>query len=129
MNKSFPHQDTLTQDENQRIPGLINPSHYESMMLDNQSLNLNSKEDDSSYKCIFNNCGAILENKVDLEIHCTGHIKTKYFKCEVNGCEKIYRSKENLTLHIKNIHLNLKPYRCRFCASTFSHRNGNFVLN
>jgi hypothetical protein len=46
--------------------------------------------------------------------------------CEAEGCNKFYRSKENLTLHFKNKHLNLKPYKCRFCNSFFSHRNGNF---
>lgn len=39
-------------------------------------------------------------------------------------CGKVYKSKENQTLHYKNIHLNVKPYKCSFCDSKFSHRNG-----
>ncbi len=125
MKKSFPHHNTLNQDDNHDILSHTKSPIYESINIDDQSPFLNSVEDSySSYRCIFNKCEAILENKIDLEEHCSRHIKTKHFKCEVNGCEKIYRSKENLTLHIKNIHLNLKPYKCRFCSSTFSHRNG-----
>ncbi len=47
----------------------------------------------------------------------------KNFKCE--DCEKVYKSKENLTLHIKNIHLKIKPYSCKYCIAEFSHRNGS----
>lgn len=50
--------------------------------------------------------------------------KKQNFVCNVTGCEKVYRSKENLNLHIKNIHEKIKPYKCKFCESTFSHRNG-----
>jgi hypothetical protein len=48
----------------------------------------------------------------------------KIFKCNEPKCTKSYKSKENLTLHIKNFHLNEKPYSCKYCDSTFSHRNG-----
>lgn len=49
---------------------------------------------------------------------------SKNFKCHFTQCDKSYRSKENLTLHIKNIHMGIKPYKCRMCESVFSHRNG-----
>lgn len=52
--------------------------------------------------------------------------KLKLFKCNYQGCMKAYKSKENLTLHFKNIHLKEKPYSCKFCKATFSHRNGKF---
>ena len=52
----------------------------------------------------------------------------KLFVCEYQNCDKQYKAKENLSLHIKNIHLKIKPYKCRFCALNFSHRNGNFFL-
>jgi hypothetical protein len=48
----------------------------------------------------------------------------KQFECEYENCIKIYKSKENLSLHIKNIHMNIKPYSCRYCNALFSHRNG-----
>jgi hypothetical protein len=50
------------------------------------------------------------------------------FKCNQDGCHKEYKSKENLNLHIKNIHDMVKPYNCRFCKSSFSHRNGNIIF-
>lgn len=50
--------------------------------------------------------------------------KLKLFKCTYQNCMKAYKSKENLTLHFKNIHLKEKPYICKFCKATFSHRNG-----
>jgi uncharacterized C2H2 Zn-finger protein len=89
---------------------------YDNIIIDNPLL---LEQSDTSYKCIF---GDIPQN--GNEDHIKKKIRTKSFNCEVNGCGKIYRSKENLSLHIKNIHLNLKPYRCRFCSSTFTHRNG-----
>lgn len=46
------------------------------------------------------------------------------FRCHYDGCLKKYRSKENLVFHIKNIHLNIKPFQCSFCHLKFSHRNG-----
>jgi hypothetical protein len=48
----------------------------------------------------------------------------RVFKCPVGSCMKQYKSRENLNLHIKNIHEEIKPYTCRFCPHTFSHRNG-----
>jgi uncharacterized Zn-finger protein len=81
-------------------------------------------EDDMTYQCIFENCGTLVRTKADLEEHYSRHINSRLYKCEYEGCEKVYRSKENMTLHYKNIHLKLKPYKCRFCDSTFSHRNG-----
>jgi hypothetical protein len=126
MKKSLPHQEVVNESSHKEH-NQLSPTMYENMIIDNNSLLLR-EDSDSSYKCIFDKCGALLENKIDLEEHCTRHIRTKYFKCDVFGCDKVYRSKENLTLHIKNIHLNLKPYKCRFCNSTFSHRNGTLIL-
>jgi hypothetical protein len=48
--------------------------------------------------------------------------ETKLFNCEL--CTKKYRSRENLYLHIRNIHLNEKPYKCDYCGLGYSHRNG-----
>jgi hypothetical protein len=50
--------------------------------------------------------------------------KESKFKCFFENCGKVYKSKENLNLHIRNIHYNQKPYKCRFCGAVFSHRNG-----
>jgi hypothetical protein len=51
------------------------------------------------------------------------------YKCTHDNCDKAYKSKENLNLHIKNKHLNQKPYQCNFCDLKFSHRNGNYYYN
>lgn len=53
---------------------------------------------------------------------------SKIFKCSAKNCGKSYKSKENLNLHIKNKHLGVKPYTCKFCTSKFSHRNGKNKL-
>ena len=45
----------------------------------------------------------------------------KLFKCI---CGKVFHTKENQILHFKNIHLHQKPYKCSYCDSKFSHRNG-----
>ena len=76
--------------------------------------------------CNFYKCFRKFKTKDNLKDHYKSHMTSKAFLCEFSGCEKIYKSKENLILHIKNIHLKLKPYRCRFCDTFFSHRNGNF---
>jgi hypothetical protein len=69
-------------------------------------------------------------------MHLINHIKTheklpikvnegdRVFICPVDNCGKIYKSKENLVIHNKNIHLKIKPYKCKYCKSHFSHRNG-----
>lgn len=48
----------------------------------------------------------------------------KMLNCTYEDCPKSYRTKENLMLHIKNVHLQIKPYECSYCSSKFSHRNG-----
>jgi hypothetical protein len=91
---------------------------------DNSGKTISDYEDECSLQCIFENCRELVNTKSELEDHYSKHEKIRLYKCEFEGCEKVYRSKENMTLHFKNIHLKLKPYKCRFCASLFSHRNG-----
>lgn len=54
--------------------------------------------------------------------------RLKNFKCHFNECEKAYKTRENLTLHIKNKHLGVKPYACKYCNAKFSHRNGIYIF-
>lgn len=65
-------------------------------------------------------------NQIEKEINKKNRsfMSDKNFPCEYEGCIKSYKSKENLNLHVRNIHLNEKPYSCEFCDSLFSHRNG-----
>ncbi len=69
-------------------------------------------------------CHKRFTSKRTLDKHFQAHVKCAQFKCPFKGCEKEYRSKENMNLHYKNIHLNDKPYKCKYCSSLFSHRNG-----
>jgi hypothetical protein len=121
MNKSFLNQDTYT--EKNDILSDVTESNYENLMVGNPSLIINNQDySNSTYKYIFNNKNINSIDKSNIKL--SSFKPSQVFKCEVKGCEKVYKSKENLTLHLKNIHLNLKPYKCRFCSSTFSHRNG-----
>ena len=90
-----------------------------SIDIKNQELQHNQEEN------FFNN-GINQKNTSDEIDKPTNKDLKKVYVCEAEGCNKFYKSKENLTLHFKNIHLNQKPYRCRFCNSFFSHRNGPF---
>jgi uncharacterized Zn-finger protein len=78
--------------------------------------------------CIFEKCGRKFASPNELKDHYLTHMTWNSFKCEFNDCGKKYKSKENLVLHIKNIHMKLKPYRCRFCDASFSHRNGKITV-
>lgn len=48
----------------------------------------------------------------------------KSFYCTYRDCVKQYKSRENLFFHIQNVHLKQKPYACKYCENSFSHRNG-----
>ena len=47
-----------------------------------------------------------------------------YYYCFFKGCIKKYKSRENLYFHLQNVHFKKKPFKCKFCGKTFSHRNG-----
>lgn len=55
-------------------------------------------------------------------------LKEGVYHCKYEGCTSKYKTKENLRLHIKNIHLKIKPYKCGFCELKFSHRNGKLIF-
>jgi hypothetical protein len=75
-----------------------------------------------------NNLVPKFENIIEIDTKIRKNKDSKFvdkkFKCNWIDCPKEYRSKENLTLHLKNVHLKIKPYKCRFCLLKFSHRNG-----
>jgi uncharacterized Zn-finger protein len=73
---------------------------------------------------ICTSCKKSFKNHYKLEKHNKLHFCEKNFKCTYQACGKVYKSKENLTLHIKNKHLGMKPYKCKYCDHLFSHRNG-----
>ncbi len=96
----------------------------------NSSTNEIKKELDTScfsdkpYRCEVKTCTKTFKFKWILDRHYSAHKAAKMYRCNYTECNKSYKSKENLTLHVKNIHLNEKPYSCKYCKSVFSHRNG-----
>lgn len=80
---------------------------------------------DSHYhSCKIGTCKKKFKNKKRFDKHILTHFYLNVYKCEYDNCHKEYKSRENLTLHVKNIHLNIKPYSCIYCFRGFSHRNG-----
>jgi hypothetical protein len=105
--------------------GVTTPDELQSPdSLEHTRLSKTKRKKDKIYTCNYENCGKSFDYKWILERHMNSHFCFKLFKCEHDGCEKAYKSKENLNLHIKNKHLNIKPYQCQFCNLQFSHRNG-----
>jgi hypothetical protein len=86
--------------------------------------NSHSLTADPKYICAVGSCKKNFKTKLRYDKHTQKHFCEKRFKCESEHCGKIYKSKENLTLHIKNKHLNVRPYVCMYCTQSFSHRNG-----
>ena len=78
----------------------------------------------SNLVCNIGSCKKRFRNRTRLEKHINSHFYEKRYICEYSNCCKVYKSKENLTLHFKNKHLEIKPYKCFYCNSSFSHRNG-----
>ncbi len=110
---------------------LISENFEQKSNLNELSENINTypKEDKKQFVCPNDDCKKKFDYKWILDRHINSHFCFKLFKCEYENCNKTYKSKENLTLHIKNKHLGEKPYKCRFCDSRFSHRNGKKKIN
>jgi hypothetical protein len=77
------------------------------------------------FMCPYDNCGNSYSLQRVLQSHLKKHTEENIHKCVFLNCAKSYKSKENLNLHVKNKHLGVKPYKCSFCDSQFTHRNGS----
>jgi hypothetical protein len=101
----------------------INPTLVENV---SKSSTFNETLNPDDFKTFSNSSYNYKEVEPPLDSSCMFYTYNIY-KCSYAGCPKVYKSRENMTLHFKNIHLGLKPYRCRFCSNTFSHRNGKVI--
>ena len=48
---------------------------------------------------------------------------TVVHSCPFDGCGKIYSTKYNLKCHMDAVHLELRPYSCHICKSSFGFRS------
>jgi uncharacterized Zn-finger protein len=114
-----------------KLKDVISDKEGEMIQKPNQNFLKNendSRNNQNEHFCIFEKCKKKFVTSNELKDHYLLHMTSKSFKCEFKNCEKVYKSRENLVLHIKNIHMKLKPYRCRFCDGSFSHRNGKIAF-
>lgn len=121
---SFQNFKEINKELDNSYEGLKNSEDFNIMINNSESC---SEKNEGQKKFIYKKekCEKEYDYKFLIEKHGDSNILLNKYKCEQEGCEKSYRSKENLNLHIKNKHLGIKPYQCKFCLLKFSHRNGN----
>ncbi|KAI3845852.1 hypothetical protein MKW92_045012 [Papaver armeniacum] len=66
--------------------------------------------------------------KKNIKRHMRGHEiegSTERIKCSIKGCERTFATKSNLNQHVKAVHLQLRPFACRFpdCGQRFSFKH------
>ena len=49
-----------------------------------------------------------------------GHIAREHEKYACGECEKAFRNKTMLTVHVKAVHLKIRPYQCKLCQRLFA---------
>ncbi|CAN7984314.1 unnamed protein product, partial [Ixodes hexagonus] len=70
------------------------------------------------HKCPY--CGKEFIQGGGLKAHMFHHTGTNGFKCSV--CDKMFNRKARLDLHVKYLHLKLKPHVCEECGKGFTRR-------
>ncbi|KAJ8671354.1 hypothetical protein QAD02_002613 [Eretmocerus hayati] len=84
-----------------------------------ESLLCYSTEDDGTSAC--STCSIKFVCHSDYKQHAAHHTEERLHLCEV--CGLTFKTKSNLIQHIKNKHEAGKPFRCKYCTSTFMRAN------
>jgi KRAB domain-containing zinc finger protein len=76
-------------------------------------------------KCPYDDCEYITRTKAELNNHVRQyHLKLPIEKNHIcNHCGKAYNLLYQLKLHIKSIHLDIKPHVCQECGKAFSRKD------
>ena len=76
--------------------------------------------DSSSANHHCHQCGKQYKREHDMARHIrTVHIGKKAHKCVVGRCDARFEESWRLKRHFDEVHLNLKPFRCRYCLVSF----------
>ena len=67
-------------------------------------------------------CHKITANLSKFMDHMRSHTKERPFECHFDGCTKSFSQKTNVKQHIKEVHENVKPFKCTYCDKAFSKK-------
>ncbi|XP_046408157.1 zinc finger protein 271-like [Ischnura elegans] len=70
------------------------------------------------HKCV--TCGKEYLTRGDLKFHMLSHDPEKKFVCHL--CPKSYKQPGDLFIHVRNIHMKIKPHECSICKKRFALR-------
>ena len=67
-------------------------------------------------------CGKSCGTRNSLEIHEGRHEGRKPQSCVCNVCDKEFYDPSSLNKHVKNVHMNFRPYPCTLCDRKFQEK-------
>ena len=74
------------------------------------------------YKCL--HCRAVFKSKKYRSVHLRTHISEKKYSCP--KCLKQFTQRGGRDIHVRSVHLNIRPFKCVTCKLNFTQRD---VLN
>lgn len=110
-NKVFRRRDNMDRHNESYHPALGDAEEVHRILGDAE-IRING---DLTYRCAV--CNRNIANADRFIAHYRGHSAQYKFKCDL--CDKQTRTQHQLNTHIKNIHLNIRNYRCDFCEKSF----------
>ena len=88
-----------------------------------KSFDSDTAGDSKLFQCKYGGlCHKITPNLSKFMDHMRTHTKERPFKCTYPGCGKAFSQKTNVKQHIKEVHQQLKPFKCDYCDKTFSKK-------